>query len=86
MGAPGDRNLIDFAANLGLVLHDPLPGRDADTLGFGGGYTKVGRGALDFDRDAHDPSRRMPRPGRIRRCARRRAISRSPTSTRSPAG
>ncbi len=52
MGAPGDRNLIDFAANLGLVLHDPLPGRDADTLGFAGGYTKIGRGALDFDRDA----------------------------------
>ena len=52
MGAPGDRNLIDFAANLGVVLHDPLPGRDGDVLGLAGGYTKIGRGALDLDRDA----------------------------------
>ncbi len=51
MGAPGDRNLIDFAANLGLVMKDPLPGRDADTLGFAGGFTKIGRHALEMDQD-----------------------------------
>ncbi len=52
MGAPGDRNLVDFAANLGLVMKAPLPGRDADTLGFAGGFTKLGRHALEFDQDA----------------------------------
>ena len=51
MGAPGDRNVIDFAANLGLVLKDPLPGRDTDSLGFAGGFTKLGRHTLDDDRD-----------------------------------
>lgn len=52
MGAPGDRNLVDFAANLGIVLRDPLPHRDNDTLGFAGGFTKIGRHSLDYDRDA----------------------------------
>ena len=51
LGAPGDRNLIDFAANLGLVMKDPLPGRDADTVGFAGGFTKLGRHALEADQD-----------------------------------
>ena len=51
MGAPGDRNLIDFAANLGLAMKDPLPGRDADTLGLAGGFTKIGRYALEADQD-----------------------------------
>ncbi|WP_419730927.1 carbohydrate porin [Lichenicola sp.] len=51
MGGPGDRNLIDFASNLGLVLKDPLPGRDNDTLGFAGGFTKIGRNALEHDHD-----------------------------------
>ncbi len=52
MGAPGDRNLVDFAANLGLVMKAPLPGRDADTLGLAGGFTKIGRHALEADQDA----------------------------------
>ena len=51
MGAPGDRNLVDFAANLGIVLRAPLPHRDNDTLGFAGGFTKLGRHTLDHDRD-----------------------------------
>ncbi len=51
MGAPGDRNLVDFAANLGLVMKAPLPGRDNDTLGFAGGFTKIGRHALEADQD-----------------------------------
>ena len=51
MGAPGDRNLIDFSANLGLALKAPLPGRDSDSLGFAGGFAKLGRHALDSDRD-----------------------------------
>ncbi len=63
MGAPGDRNLIDFAANLGLVLHDPLPGRDGDTLGLAGGFTKIGRNALRFDQDARSVAQQVPGGG-----------------------
>ena len=51
MGAPGDRNLIDFASNVGIVLKDPLPGRDADSLGLAGGYTKLGSHAIAYSRD-----------------------------------
>jgi len=62
MGAPGDRNLVDFSANLGLVLKAPLPGRDNDTLGFAGGLTRIGRYALDYDRDVQrlDPGSYAP--------------------------
>ena len=35
MGAPGDRNLIDFSVNAGVTLKAPLPGRDDDTFGIG---------------------------------------------------
>ena len=52
MGAPGDRNLVDFASNLGVVIKAPLPGRDNDTLGFAGGFPKIGRHALEADQDA----------------------------------
>ena len=51
MGAPGDRNLVDFASNLGLVMKAPLPGRTNDALGFAGGFTKIGRHALEADQD-----------------------------------
>ncbi len=62
MGAPGDRNLVDFAANLGLVMKAPLPGRDGDTLGLAGGFTKIGRYALEADQDAErlDPGAYSP--------------------------
>ncbi|MCQ8278542.1 carbohydrate porin [Acetobacteraceae bacterium KSS8] len=54
MGAPGDRNLVDFAGNLGLALHEPLEGRSADSLVFGGGFTKLARNATEASRSAQD--------------------------------
>jgi porin len=52
MAAPqGDRNLVDYSANLGLVLTDPLKSRDDDSTGIGLGYAKVGSGASGLDGD-----------------------------------
>jgi porin len=52
MGTPQeDRNLVDFSVNGGATLHDPLPGRDGDTLGLGMGIAHVGSGAAALDRD-----------------------------------
>ncbi len=47
-----DRNLIDFSANAGLVLHDPFTYRTDDTFDIGMGYAHVGGGVAGFDRDA----------------------------------
>lgn len=49
MGAPGDRNLIDFSLNAGITLKDPLPGRDNDTFGIGYGLAKVSSGQRGYD-------------------------------------
>jgi porin len=49
MGAPGDRNLIDFSVNAGVTLKAPLPTRDNDTVGVGFGFAKVGGGAIALD-------------------------------------
>jgi len=46
-----DRNLIDFSANAGLVLHDPLPNRPDDVLGLGMGYAHVSAAASALDAD-----------------------------------
>jgi porin len=51
MGAPGDRNLIDFSLNAGITLKAPLPDRDNDALGIGYGLAKVGNHAAGLDRD-----------------------------------
>jgi porin len=51
MGAPGDRNLIDFSLNAGVTLKAPLPGRDDDTFGIGYGLAKISGGASGADRD-----------------------------------
>jgi len=51
MGAPGDRNLVDFSLNAGAVLKSPLPGRDDDTFGVGYGFAHVSASASDLDRD-----------------------------------
>jgi porin len=51
MGAPGDRNLINFSVNAGVTLKAPLPGRDDDTLGVGFGIAKVSSAAAGFDMD-----------------------------------
>ena len=49
VGAPADRNLISFGLNAGIVLKDPLPGRDNDAAGIGFGLAKVGRDAILLD-------------------------------------
>jgi porin len=52
MAAPQeDRNLVDYSANLGLVLIDPLRGRDDDSAGIALGFAKVGDGASGLDSD-----------------------------------
>jgi porin len=49
MGAPGDRNLINFSVNAGITLKAPLPTRDDDTFGIGFGFAKVSSGAIALD-------------------------------------
>lgn len=51
MGAPNDRNLINFSANLGVVMHAPFKGRDNDSIGLGLAYVKVSNRARAFDID-----------------------------------
>ena len=52
MGTPfADRNLIDFSANLGLVLRDPFAYRTMDTLGLGMGFTHVSAKQAAADAD-----------------------------------
>jgi porin len=47
----GDRNLIDFSANAGVVYHDPLTNRPDDTLAVGMGYGHVSAAASAYNRD-----------------------------------
>ena len=52
MGTPfANRNLIDFSANLGLLLKDPFPYRTDDTLGIGMGFAHVSRDVAAADAD-----------------------------------
>ena len=51
MGAPGDRNLIDFGLNGGIAVKAPLPGRDQDRFGIGYGLAHVSSLASALDRD-----------------------------------
>jgi porin len=51
MGAPGDRNLVSFSLNAGLVLKAPLPGRADDEFGIGYGLAHVGGRAFAFTQD-----------------------------------
>ena len=57
MGAPGDRNLIDFSVNAGVTLSAPFKGRENDTIGLGYGLAKVSGRAGDLDRDSGLPAR-----------------------------
>ncbi|HYS67544.1 MAG TPA: carbohydrate porin, partial [Paraburkholderia sp.] len=52
MGAPGDRNLVSFAANLGVVLKAPFAGRDNDSAGLALTYIKVGNHTHGLDQDS----------------------------------
>jgi porin len=51
MGAPGDRNLVSFAANAGVVMKAPFKGRDEDSVGLAVTYIKVGNRVHDSDLD-----------------------------------
>ncbi|MDR3438296.1 carbohydrate porin [Telmatospirillum sp.] len=52
MGTPDeDRNLIDFSANAGVTVHEPILGRDDDTFGLGIGYTQVSGHARLLDQN-----------------------------------
>ena len=53
MGAPGDRNLVDFSVNGGVTLKAALPGRDDDTVGLGFGVAKLSPGAIRVSQDAN---------------------------------
>lgn len=52
MGAPGDRNLVNLGANVGVVMKAPFKGRDNDSVGLGLAYVKVGSHARGFDADS----------------------------------
>ncbi|MGF6483731.1 carbohydrate porin [Paraburkholderia sp. JPY419] len=51
MGAPGDRNLLDFNINAGVVLKAPFKGRDNDSVGLALSYANVSSSASALDRD-----------------------------------
>ncbi|MGE3279998.1 MAG: carbohydrate porin [Alphaproteobacteria bacterium] len=50
MGAPGDRNLVDFYFDTGLAYKGPF-GRTDDTVGVGFAYARIGSAARSLDRD-----------------------------------
>ncbi len=53
MGAPDNRNLIDFSVNGGVTFGAPLPGRDNDQAGIDFGLGRVGARAAGLDRDGN---------------------------------
>lgn len=55
MGAPGDRNAVNFSLNAGVTLKAPLPGRDNDTVGVGYGIARVSSSISGFDSDSAVP-------------------------------
>lgn len=50
MGAPGDRNLVDFYSDAGLTYKGPF-GRADDEAGIAFGYARIGAAARRFDAD-----------------------------------
>ena len=42
MGAPGDRNPVDFGLNAGATLTAPFEGREHDVVGLAVGYARIG--------------------------------------------
>ncbi|TAM05335.1 MAG: carbohydrate porin [Paraburkholderia sp.] len=51
MGAPSDRNLLDFNLNAGVVLKAPFKGRDNDSAGLALSYANVSASTSALDRD-----------------------------------
>jgi porin len=50
MGAPGDRNLVDFYLDGGVTYKGPF-GRSSDTVGLAVGYARIGYAARQLDED-----------------------------------
>ncbi len=51
MGAPSNRNLVNFNVDAGVVLKAPFKGRDNDALGLAVGYANISSSASALDRD-----------------------------------
>lgn len=51
MGAPGDRNLVNFYADAGVTWKGVVPGRDSDTAGIGVGVARTSDTAAQLDKD-----------------------------------
>ena len=51
MGAPSDRNLVDFSANGGVTMKAPFLKRPNDTAGVGFGVGRLSTNATGFDQD-----------------------------------
>ena len=64
MGAPGDRNLINFSVNAGVTLKAPFEGRDDDTVGLGFGIAQVSGGAARLRQRQSRSSPALPFPVR----------------------
>ena len=58
MGAPNDRNTVNFSANSGFTLHEPFIGREDDTVGIGVGYAHISGSARALDIDSAFPVNR----------------------------
>ncbi len=51
MGAPGDRNLVNFYADAGLTYKGAFAGRDSDTAGLAIAYARISDTASQLDSD-----------------------------------
>ena len=51
MGAPGDRNLVNFYLDAGLTYKGLIDGRDSDTVGIGVAYARISDTASKLDAD-----------------------------------
>jgi porin len=51
MGAPGNRNPLDYSMDAGVVLKAPFKGRDNDLAGLGMGYAHFSGSASGLDQD-----------------------------------
>jgi len=51
MGAPGDRNLVNFYVDAGLTYKGLVPGRDSDTAGLAVGVARISDTASKLDAD-----------------------------------
>ena len=51
MGAPGDRNLVNFYVDVGVTYKRLIPGRTSDTVGLGFALARIGDTAAKLDSD-----------------------------------